>query len=232
MSIYRNKRTPAKIYRDVYIKNFGPIPREPNGRSYEIHHKDGNHTNNDPSNLVALTLQEHYDKHFEQNDFRACALMAAKLKKTPDEINYLIRLESLKRVANGTHHFLGENNPSVRKSKDGTHHFFNDEWQRERARKSVENGSNNFLGGEIQRERIKEGTHHFLGDSNPSVVRAKNGTHHWQGGSHHKEMNKKLLAEGNHSTQWKWTCQCGREGMGKSNLGQHQRSSKCSLNIR
>ena len=53
MNIYKN-RTSAKVYRKIYEENFGPIPKEPNGRSYEIHHIDGNHSNNDPSNLIAV----------------------------------------------------------------------------------------------------------------------------------------------------------------------------------
>ena len=29
-------------YRKIYEKVYGPIPREDNGRSFEIHHIDGN----------------------------------------------------------------------------------------------------------------------------------------------------------------------------------------------
>jgi hypothetical protein len=56
------------IYRKIYEQNFGPIPKEPNGRTYEIHHIDGNHNNNDPTNLSAMTIQEHYDIHYSQGD--------------------------------------------------------------------------------------------------------------------------------------------------------------------
>jgi hypothetical protein len=56
-------------YRKIYEKHFGSIPKEPSGRSYEIHHKDRDHVNNDPSNLIAVTLQEHYDLHYAQGDF-------------------------------------------------------------------------------------------------------------------------------------------------------------------
>ena len=62
-------------YRAIYENHIGSIPRETNGRTYEIHHIDGNHNNNDISNLIALSLQEHYDIHFAQGDFDACRLM-------------------------------------------------------------------------------------------------------------------------------------------------------------
>lgn len=52
------------------------------------------------------------------------------------------------RVANGTHHFCGETNPSVKRMKDGTHQFLNRELQREISIKS-----NN--------DRLKNGTHNF-----------------------------------------------------------------------
>jgi len=38
----------------------------------EIHHIDGNHDNNDPANLMACTMQEHYDIHKSQGDYGAC----------------------------------------------------------------------------------------------------------------------------------------------------------------
>lgn len=40
----------------------------PNG--YHIHHLDGNKENNDPSNLVCLSPEEHWDIHHKQGDIR------------------------------------------------------------------------------------------------------------------------------------------------------------------
>ena len=131
MNIYNNHRPASKIHRKVYIENFGPIPKEPNGRSYEIHHIDGNPSNNNPSNLVALTLQEHYDVHYQQGDYRACAIIAGKLGISPDELSRLNSLAAQKRVAKGTHPWLGEQNPSIKKMRDGTHLFLNLAWQKE-----------------------------------------------------------------------------------------------------
>ena len=38
-------------YRKIYEQHYGPIPKDTDGRSYEIHHIDGNHNNNDINNL-------------------------------------------------------------------------------------------------------------------------------------------------------------------------------------
>ena len=62
-------------YRKIYENHIGTIPREATGRTYEIHHIDGNHTNNDPTNLTAVTLQEHNDIHYAQGDYPASMIM-------------------------------------------------------------------------------------------------------------------------------------------------------------
>ena len=47
-------------YRKVYEKHYGPIPD-----GYHIHHIDGNHENDDPTNLMAVTPEEHARLHIE-----------------------------------------------------------------------------------------------------------------------------------------------------------------------
>lgn len=49
-------------YRKIYEQHHGPIPD-----GYQIHHIDCNHENNDPSNLVAVTPEEHARLHIESN---------------------------------------------------------------------------------------------------------------------------------------------------------------------
>jgi hypothetical protein len=63
MNIY-SSRTPSHVFRKIYEDYFGPIPKDSDGRSYDIHHIDGDHSNNHPSNLKAVTIQEHYDIHY------------------------------------------------------------------------------------------------------------------------------------------------------------------------
>ena len=98
-----------------------------------------------------------------------------------------------KRVANGTHNFLGENNPMKRLSKEGSH-----PWSGENhpSRKRVEAGTHHFLGeNHPSRKRVEAGTHHFLGKNNPSHKRVEAGTHHFLGDSN---PAKRLSKEGRH----------------------------------
>ena len=51
MTIYYSKRS----YRRIYEKHHGKIPKDSDGRSYEIHHIDGDHNNCDISNLKLVS---------------------------------------------------------------------------------------------------------------------------------------------------------------------------------
>jgi len=55
---YYQNRQGRLLHRAVYRAAFGPIPL-----GLDIHHKDGNKTNNDPSNLEALSRSEHIRRH-------------------------------------------------------------------------------------------------------------------------------------------------------------------------
>ena len=76
-----------KIYRKIWIENYGPIPVDANGRSYEIHHIDGNRENNDLSNLMCVSIDEHYDIHEKQGDFAACMAIVQRRKESPEEMS-------------------------------------------------------------------------------------------------------------------------------------------------
>ena len=79
----------SRKHRLIWESVNGPIPKDLQGRSYEIHHIDGNHNNNDISNLQLVTIQEHYDIHSLQEDWNACVLIGLRLDKTPEEISKL-----------------------------------------------------------------------------------------------------------------------------------------------
>lgn len=95
MTIYKNKRASSYFYRKIYIQHHGSIPKDETGRSYDIHHIDGDHTNNDILNLKALTIQEHYEIHNAQRDWAACLFMSKRMSKSPKEISELARLNNL-----------------------------------------------------------------------------------------------------------------------------------------
>ena len=116
----------TKHYRKIYENHHGPIPKEEDGRTYEIHHIDGERTNNIPTNLVALSIKEHFDIHYQQSDFGACLRIGAKMEKTPAELSALATVNNLKKVAEGRHPLQtrpnGTNVQTDRASKR-THHF-------------------------------------------------------------------------------------------------------------
>lgn len=142
-------------YRKIYESHYGPIPNDENGRTYDIHHIDGNHSNNDPTNLKAVTIQEHYDAHYIRKEWYACSLIAFRMQLSPTELSNLATELQLKRVADGTHNMLGASNPVHRKIANGTFHLLSGEIQTKSNKLRVKNGTHNFLGSEFAKKRSK-----------------------------------------------------------------------------
>ena len=216
------------IYRKIYEQNFGPIPKDDMGRSYDIHHLDGNRNNNDPSNLVAVSIKDHYNIHYQQGDYGACWLISRKMKLTPHELSALAKLTAAKRVKEGTHPFLKRPDGSslgkdsiISQTKNGTNAFFGGEVQRKSNAKRVKEGSHHFLSGEIQRrtqqQLVQTGRHHLLGNGefqrNVQKTLIENGTHHFLT---------------NHPNKVQVTCpHCNKSG-GKTNM-QRYHFDKCKF---
>lgn len=74
-------------HRELWIKKFGKITKDINGRSLEIHHIDGNHNNNEISNLKLVTIEEHFKIHESQGDYGACMLIGKRMGLPPDYIS-------------------------------------------------------------------------------------------------------------------------------------------------
>lgn len=110
-------------YIKIYQQHNGEIPRDSQGRSYDIHHIDGDYTNNDISNLMALSIEEHYKLHRAQEDWGAAWAVAKRLKISQQEKSEITSKMNLARVKAGTHW-------SQVASKNGTHPFQNLEFQR------------------------------------------------------------------------------------------------------
>ena len=47
-------------YRKLWEQNYGPIPKDETGRTYDIHHIDGNRKNNSLDNLICLSIEDHF----------------------------------------------------------------------------------------------------------------------------------------------------------------------------
>jgi len=186
MSTYGQRREQKINYRRIYEKHYGPIPVDDFGRKYEIHHIDGDHTNNDPSNLKAVTIEEHYKIHHAQGDWLACYLIAVRMKLSPDTISNLSSLAQLRRIAEGNHPFLDIESKRARVLKrvaDGTHNLLGD---RNPVHRLVAEGKHHLQGGDVQRrsnqKRIAEGTHNFLDrefQRNVALQRISGGTHNF-----------------------------------------------------
>lgn len=180
-------------YRKIYEDKFGPIPKDDLGRSHEIHHIDGNHNNNDITNLKCISIQEHYDIHYFQKDWTACFRIMNRMKLSPLEISEIARqnakLQNQTRIDNGTHNFLGPH-MNQKRIVEGTHNFLGDTnpiYER------VESGIQQQMMKEENKKRIDKGTHNFLGVSNPCYERIANGTHHFLGGEISRSTQKKLI---------------------------------------
>ena len=56
-------------YRKLWEQNYGPIPKDETGRTYDIHHIDGNRKNNSLDNLICLSIEDHYKIHLNGDIF-------------------------------------------------------------------------------------------------------------------------------------------------------------------
>lgn len=224
MNIYQNNKPyfsnrNTKIARKVYIKHNGPIPKDETGRSYEIHHLDGDHSNNSPNNLKAVTIQEHYDIHYSQGDYGACYFIAIRMNKTPEELSKLGKSVAIKRIEEGTHPWKdSEKQRAVQKKRvrNGTHQFLNPEFQREMSRRG-------------NKKQLENGTHPFMNKENIEKTRQRqkrlidSGEHCFKDPKWQKERCRKALESGRHNflgpnspTQLEWTCSiCNKKGKNK-----------------
>jgi hypothetical protein len=138
-------------YRNIYEHHYGPIPKEESGRSYEIHHIDGNHSNNNPANLKCVSIQEHYNIHYSQGDWAACVKMSSRINLPPDELVALATKNANKLVKTGKHPWVGPNKHQAQLNRD-----------------RILNGTHNWLDREAaskrQLNRLAAGTHHFVND--------------------------------------------------------------------
>lgn len=197
------KRYNSTIHRRLYIKHHGSIPIDENGRSYEIHHIDGNHENNDISNLMAVSIREHYEIHKSQGDYNACALIAKKMKLSAEELSKLNKKIANDSVKNGTHPWLGgevARNQQKKLVEKKIHHL-----QKDSPNNVNKSWSCNFC-GKIGTTNGGKSNHLKFCKNNPNRS---------------KSPNQGVVTSHSH----KWTCSlCGKMGSNSGNYTQHRRS--------
>lgn len=204
-------------YRKIYEQHYGPIPKDEFGQSFDIHHIDGDRTNNDPTNLRAVSLQDHLEIHMSQGDWGACLAIFLRMNSTKEELSQMARQMCLARVAAGTHPWSGlEFNK--RKVEQGIHHFLGGEIQKRVTAKRLAQGTHHFQTmtpeqrKQIQINRLQKGVHPFSGANNPCYKQLEQGTHNFQGENH---PMKRRSREGSHPWTTPKVCpHCGKVGKG------------------
>jgi hypothetical protein len=72
-------RRDTSTARNVWKSFYGNIPKDALGRSYEIHHIDGNCHNNNIDNLSCITIEDHYKIHLSQGEVAAANLILERI---------------------------------------------------------------------------------------------------------------------------------------------------------
>lgn len=198
------KRVNDTPHRRVFEKFHGRKIRP----GYHIHHIDGDHTNNDPSNLIEVTTYEHYLIHKEQGDWAACMLLADASMISPDELAEIQHMHGKSCADRGVGIHSDEFDHSSRSRMM---------WEQSPpGRKPVTNGVRVLklkTDGEVDnflernpgwRRGIPENMKRGLRQSTRRITSDES-----------KELSKKRLAEGNHNFTQQHTCpHCGMVGKG------------------
>ena len=71
---------------------------------YEIHHIDGNRSNNDPSNLLCVSIEEHLQIHKQQEDWGAVQAILSRMSNQ-EGIREAARKAQIKRLEENKHNF-------------------------------------------------------------------------------------------------------------------------------
>lgn len=134
-------------YRKIYEQDFGSIPNDNNNIPFDIHHKDGDRTNNSIENLEALSVQDHYNRHYEQGDWGACFALANRITMSFEERSALSKLVQARNIERGVHNFLKRpdgnsvgRDTARRLAKEGNHLFQTErakQWRADNAQKQA-----------------------------------------------------------------------------------------------
>jgi hypothetical protein len=194
-------------YRKIYKNYHGSIPVDNTGRTFDIHHIDGDRNNNNIENLVAMSIEEHYNLHIQQNEYQAAAAIRMRWDKDIKEISKLNSIAAKNRVALGQHPWSGDG--SYQREQQNALKLNDDYYQyseRHKTNMSKRNkeyslvGKHNFQSNAAKeavssrnKKNIENGTHPFCdgAGAESSRKRVKDGTHHFLDKEKQLERSKK-----------------------------------------
>lgn len=107
----------SRIWKRVH----GEIPVDSDGRSFDVHHIDGNSDNNDIDNLVALSINDHYKVHLDQGDYGAAMLISRRMKVKPADLSEVARKQMKLRVELGICNFQEKGFATVKDKHGNTY---------------------------------------------------------------------------------------------------------------
>lgn len=95
-------------YRKIWEQVHGQIPKDEQGRTYDIHHIDGNRKNNSIENLICLSLEDHYKIHLKQfeetnseKEFRSLVFLSNRIgKKVENLTGWTVSQETREKIRN------------------------------------------------------------------------------------------------------------------------------------
>lgn len=108
-----------RLGRKEWIRHNGALEKDSDGRSYEVHHIDGDYTNNHISNLISLSIHEHYEIHYWQGDWAACHAIAQRGIVSVEERSRLGKLAAKR----GNNHYRFDHNIYNFKHRDTQEEF-------------------------------------------------------------------------------------------------------------
>ena len=95
-------------YRKLWEDIHGKIPKDENGRTYDIHHIDGNRKNNSIDNLICLSIEDHYKIHLKQfedtkseKEFRSLVFLSKRIGRDVHKLTgWTVSQETREKIKN------------------------------------------------------------------------------------------------------------------------------------
>ena len=121
-----------------------------------------------------------------------------------EKISESAKKNNRKQVENGTHPFIGRNNPSHKRIENGTHNFLDSDTARKNNLKRVENGTHHFLGPETNRKRVENGTHNLQSKNRVTALNIETGeVHNISSELYYSRRDIYFTTQSNVFKQWK-----------------------------